>query len=134
MHASVQHSGLGRAGTSPACIQGQACNMQLTQPHVAACCRDGQTKPCHVYRMLTTGTIEEKVSGAEWNGAEWRAAVHISYGRGRCSAPVRDLPSPLPTLVCPFPTYTRLLPPLSAPACPPCLPCLSFARCTSASS
>ncbi len=24
--------------------------------------RDGQTKPCTVYRLLTTGTIEEKVS------------------------------------------------------------------------
>eukprot|EP00879_Flechtneria_rotunda_P031879 GHRR01034934.1.p2 GENE.GHRR01034934.1~~GHRR01034934.1.p2 ORF type:complete len:106 (-),score=27.41 GHRR01034934.1:413-730(-) len=26
--------------------------------------RDGQTKPCFVHRMLTTGTIEEKVSRA----------------------------------------------------------------------
>ena len=25
--------------------------------------RDGQTKPCFVYRMLTTGTMEEKASG-----------------------------------------------------------------------
>lgn len=24
--------------------------------------RDGQTKPCTVYRLLTTGTIEEKVN------------------------------------------------------------------------
>jgi SNF2 family DNA or RNA helicase len=23
--------------------------------------RDGQQKPCYVYRLLTTGTIEEKV-------------------------------------------------------------------------
>jgi len=25
--------------------------------------RDGQTKPCFVYRLLTAGTLEEKVSG-----------------------------------------------------------------------
>lgn len=31
--------------------------------------RDGQKRPCFVHRMLTTGTIEEKVRRAPFGGA-----------------------------------------------------------------
>lgn len=35
--------------------------------------RDGQKRPCFVHRLLTTGTIEEKVSQPGW--CMWSAAA-----------------------------------------------------------
>jgi hypothetical protein len=44
--------------------------------------RDGQTKPCFVTRLVTTGTIEEKVS-TTWPQLLLAAGYLVDVGQGR---------------------------------------------------
>lgn len=49
----------------PKCALAASCAPQpaMDKQAMARIWRDGQTKPCFVYRLLTTGTLEEKVRG-----------------------------------------------------------------------
>lgn len=56
--------------------------------------RDGQTKPCFVYRLLTTGTLEEKVYQRQLLKSDLAAATIEkagSGGRGLSQAELRQL-------------------------------------------
>lgn len=44
-------------------------NPAMDKQAMARIWRDGQKRPCFVHRMLTTGTIEEKVRRAPFGGA-----------------------------------------------------------------
>lgn len=54
-------AGLNLVGASNLVLYDSDWNPAADQQAMARIWRDGQKLPCNVYRLLTTGTIEEKV-------------------------------------------------------------------------
>jgi len=50
--------------------------------------RDGQKKPCFVYRLMSVGSIDEKILQRQFSKSE----VNVACAKFRCSALVPVLP------------------------------------------
>ncbi|KAG2442443.1 hypothetical protein HXX76_002529 [Chlamydomonas incerta] len=75
-------AGLNLVGANHLVLYDSDWNPAMDQQAMARIWRDGQTKPCNVYRMLTTGTIEEKVYQRQLMKADLASATMVGGGGG----------------------------------------------------
>ncbi|KAG2487885.1 hypothetical protein HYH03_013467 [Edaphochlamys debaryana] len=77
-------AGLNLVGASHLVLYDSDWNPAMDQQAMARIWRDGQTKPCFVYRLLTTGTIEEKIYQRQLQKADLASAtMAVGAGGGR---------------------------------------------------
>ncbi|GLC51026.1 hypothetical protein PLESTB_000458000 [Pleodorina starrii] len=74
-------AGLNLVGANHLVLYDSDWNPAMDQQAMARIWRDGQTKPCFVYRLLTTGTIEEKVYQRQLMKADLASAT-VAGGSG----------------------------------------------------
>ncbi|EFJ40540.1 hypothetical protein VOLCADRAFT_99672 [Volvox carteri f. nagariensis] len=74
-------AGLNLVGACHLVLYDSDWNPAMDQQAMARIWRDGQTKPCFVYRLLTTGTIEEKVYQRQLMKADLASAT-VTGGSG----------------------------------------------------
>ncbi|KAG2448210.1 hypothetical protein HYH02_006795 [Chlamydomonas schloesseri] len=75
-------AGLNLVGANHLVLYDSDWNPAMDQQAMARIWRDGQTKPCTVYRFLSTGTIEEKVYQRQLMKADLACATMVGGGGG----------------------------------------------------
>ncbi|GLI69784.1 hypothetical protein VaNZ11_014442, partial [Volvox africanus] len=75
-------AGLNLVGASHLVLYDSDWNPAMDQQAMARIWRDGQTKACFVYRLLTTGTIEEKVYQRQLMKADLASATVVGATAG----------------------------------------------------